>query len=239
MPLTARDVAVSFGGVKALSGVSLSVEQGQIHGLIGPNGAGKSTLFNVISGHIRPRQGEIMLDGHDISRLPTHHRIRAGIGRTFQTPRPFSSMTVYENLLVAARFAGRSPDPVMAAREVLADTQLAEFANTPVTMLNVTTLKRLEVGRALAVRPEYLLLDEVFAGLNPTEKVGLGDLLRTIAATRNLGILLVEHDLRTVFSLSCRVTMLDQGRLVISDTPERVAQDPDVIRAYIGEGATA
>lgn len=226
-----------FGGLQALRNVELALEPGEILGLIGPNGAGKTTLFNVLSGYVAPQEGTVRLDGQSITRTPPHRRTHLGLGRTFQIPRPFAGMTVFENLLTVAHYSTRNPEPEAAAEEVLAALNFIPIAARPVESLSVTERKRLELGRALAANPSYLLLDEVFAGLNPSEKERMRETVREVARARGLGVLLVEHDLKTVFTLSKRVMVLFFGEVLAQGTPGEVAENPEVIRAYIGEGA--
>ncbi len=234
MPLSARGVSVRFGGLLALQGVGLEVEARRRVGLIGPNGAGKTTLFAVLSGHLRPQEGQVLLDGAPILHLPPEARARLGVVRTFQIPRPLPRLTVYENALVFARFAGRSPDPEGSARRALEALGLLELAETPAEWLNVAQLKRLELARALAARPLYLLLDEVFAGLNPLEKAELAERVEALAREEGLGLLIVEHDLKTVFRLAEWVYVLSFGALIAQGPPEAVAGDPKVVEIYTG-----
>lgn len=217
--------------------MNLSLEPGEVLGLIGPNGAGKTTLFNVISGHVAPRDGRVELDGRLITSVPPHVRTRLGIGRTFQIPRPFTGMTVFENLLVAATYSRRNREPRVAAVGVLERLGSDALADRPVTSLSAAELKRLELARALATAPDYLLLDEIFAGLDPAEKARTRRVIQEITRERNLGVLLVEHDLKTVFRLSHRVLMLHFGDVLAEGPPEAVARDPQVVRAYIGQVA--
>ena len=205
-------------------------------GLIGPNGAGKSTLFGVLSGHITPKGGRVLLERRDITRLPPHVRCWLGIGRTFQIPRPFHGLTVLENVMVGARWGGRAHDPTRAL-EVLESLNLLSLADMDVAKLNTGQLKLLELARAMAGGPRYLLLDEVFAGLNPAEKAYVSEAVVRFAKSRGIGVLVVEHDLKTIFSLSQRVVVLHLGEVLAEGTPDRVASDESVIAAYTG-GAT-
>lgn len=234
MPLSARGVSVRFGGLLALHEVHLAVEVGQKVGLIGPNGAGKTTMFGVLSGHLKPFRGEVFLEGRRITQLPPEARARLGVVRTFQVPRPFPGLTVFENVLVFARFSGRSQDPEASAWRALEGVGLEKWAEARVEGLNVAQLKRLEVARALAAEPRYLLLDEVFAGLNPVEKAALAERIEALTRDWGLGLLLVEHDLKTVFRLAQWVYVLSFGSLIAEGPPEVVARDPKVIEVYTG-----
>jgi branched-chain amino acid transport system ATP-binding protein len=205
---------VRFGGVVALRGVDLSVEEGSVTGLIGPNGAGKTTLFNVITGLQKAQGGRVLLDGSDIRHLPPHRRARLGIARTFQRLEVFGSLTVRENILVAAeirrRWARDGSNPRAVADEVMA-----------------------EVARALATRPTVLLLDEPSSGLDDRETDELGALLKRMAE-RSVAVLLVEHDVELVMSVCRRIHVLDFGRILAVGTPAEIQADPDVRAAYLG-----
>lgn len=215
--------------------VSFNVDEGEIVGLIGPNGAGKTTLFNAIAGVIPPDDGRIRFAGRDITGWPAHRVARAGIGRTFQLMRPFPSMTVHRNVLVAAAISSRDPDAaVETTEEVLARLRLHDVADRLAGELPTAGRKRLELARALALDPKLILLDEVLAGLSPAERQPVMDLLERI---RDEGrtLLLVEHVMAAVMKLSDRVLVLHHGELLAAGTPEEVTADEAVIDAYLGE----
>jgi branched-chain amino acid transport system ATP-binding protein len=240
--LEVERVSKHFGGVRALDGVSLTVEAGQLVGLIGPNGAGKTTLFNVVAGAIMPDGGRVVFRGRDITGRPPHAVCHAGIARTFQIVQPFARLTVLENVAAGWLFgrrgvatrAGRAAAEA-AARELLEYGKLAARASTPAGTLTLSERKRLEMVRALATGPDLLLLDEVLAGLNPQETEEMTAIVRELARSRGLAILLIEHNVRAVMALSERVVVLGSGTVIAHGEPSVVARDPAVIAAYLGE----
>jgi ABC-type branched-subunit amino acid transport system ATPase component len=238
--LDVRQVSVSFGGLQALSEVSIDVQVGHVTGLIGPNGAGKTTLFNVITGLLGPNSGRVELEGRDITRRKPHQRARLGIGRTFQRLETFGSLTARENVLVAAEMRrgwshDRKRSPSVIADEILERVGLQAVAEDRVDRLPTGTARLVELGRALATQPRVLLLDEPSAGLNESETATLGTLLREVAGS-GLAVLLVEHDMSFVMGTCERIHVLDFGRIISVGTPTEVQGDDTVRAAYLGEG---
>jgi branched-chain amino acid transport system ATP-binding protein len=238
--LDVRQVSVSFGGLQALSEVSIDVQVGHVTGLIGPNGAGKTTLFNVVTGLLGPSSGWVDLDGRDITRRKPHQRARLGIGRTFQRLETFGSLTARENVLVAAEMRqgwshDRKRSPSATADEILERVGLQAVAEDRVDRLPTGTARLVELGRALATQPRVLLLDEPSAGLNESETATLGTLLREVAGS-GLAVLLVEHDMSFVMGTCERIHVLDFGRIISVGTPAEVQGDETVRAAYLGEG---
>jgi branched-chain amino acid transport system ATP-binding protein len=235
--LLVEDVSVRFGGVLALDEVSLDVDPASVTGLIGPNGAGKTTLFNVITGLQACAQGSVHLDGEDITAVRAHQRARRGLARTFQRLEIFGSLSVHDNLLVAAESC-RVPDPRSAVRGVLRRIGIASLADERADALPTGTGRLVELGRALVADPVLLLLDEPSSGLNDDESERFGGLLMELAG-EGLAVLLVEHDVDLVMRVSSTIHVMDFGRVIASGSPEQVRRDPAVQAAYLGREATA
>ncbi len=234
--LTLEKVSKAFGGLAAVQGVSLSLAEGELLALIGPNGAGKTTLFHIISGFLKPDAGELRYAGEPLAGLRPHDICQRGMVRTFQVTRPFHRLTVLENVLVGAlERVARRREALRAAEEVLGLTGLADKANHMGHSLTLPDRKRLELARALATGPRVLLLDEVMAGLNPTETGRLIELIRAVHR-RGVTILLIEHVMKAVMALSQRILVLNYGELIAEGTPETIVRNPKVIEAYLGEG---
>jgi len=237
--LTVENVSKTFGSLKALNNVSVELEKGGIVGVIGPNGAGKTTLFNVISGVFHPDSGKLTLEGRDITRDSTHRIVRMGIARTFQIPKPFSSLTVLQNVAIGATYGkGAYKDTLKAeakAREVIGFVGLSLKETTQANELTLPELRRLEMARALATEPTLLLLDEVMAGLNPSEVKQAIALIQKIRSELGITILVVEHVMQAIMALSDRVIVLNQGSKLAEGVPSEIAHDISVIEAYLGE----
>lgn len=228
-----------FGGVRALDDISFDMQVGEILGLMGANGAGKTTLFSIIAGNIPPSTGEIWFDEHRIDGLGPHRVSRLGVARTFQIVRPFANMTVLENVTVGALYGRGQTKSQPRAREqsmqILDEVGLADRADVLASALTLAGRKRLEVARALATEPRLLLLDEVLAGLNATEARDALDLLRQLRKSRSLSIIVIEHVMKALMQLSERIIVLHDGSKVMEGIPAEVANDPRVIKAYLGE----
>jgi branched-chain amino acid transport system ATP-binding protein len=232
--LESKAVVKRFAGMTAVDQVSLTLREGDLLGIIGPNGAGKTTLFNLLTGQLRPTEGDVLFRGRSITNLPVHERVRLGLGRTFQVVRPLPDLSVLENTMMGAFLRHRRrADAEERAYLVLEEVGLLAVAKTRAGDLPLPQRKRLEVARALATEPAVLLLDEVMAGLNPTE-IGLAvDLFRQLHGN-GMTLVLIEHNLKVVRSLSQHVVVLDYGAVLAEGTPTQVLEHPDVIRAYLG-----
>ncbi len=237
--LGVENISKRFGGLRAVDRASFDVMPGRITALIGPNGAGKTTLFSIVSGFLRPDDGRIVYDGADITAVPPHKLARRGIARTFQIVQPFAGLTVRENIAVGSHLSRPNrADALQAAGEVAQSVGLDAQLEQPAATLTVAGRKRLELARALAIAPKLLLLDEVLAGLNPSEIRDMVPVIRDIAS-RGVTILMIEHVMQAVMSLAAHVFVLAEGRIIAAGAPQQVAADRRVIEAYLGHGAAS
>jgi branched-chain amino acid transport system ATP-binding protein len=237
--LAVERVSRRFGGLLAVNNVSLAAREGRIIALIGPNGAGKTTLFALISGFLKPSNGAIRYFGEDVTGEPAYRMARRGIARTFQIMQPFAGLTVRENILVGAHL--RRPERAAAlavAERVGWELGLDAMLDRSAETLNVAGRKRLELAKALATEPKLLLLDEVLAGLNPSEIRDLVPVIRALCQ-RGITIVMIEHVMQAVMTLAEHVFVLAEGRIIAEGTPSQVAADPGVVEAYLGHDAAA
>lgn len=233
--LEVRNLSKSFGAIAVASNVSFDVQAGEILGVIGPNGAGKTTLFGMLSGHVEPSQGSLRFNNDDITALPPHERARKGIARTYQVPKPFGQMTVFDNLRVAATFAGglKGAEATEWIERTLATTGLVRYAEVAAGRLPLLVRKRHELARALAMRPKLLLIDEVAAGLTEQE---VSEFIALVRRIRDMGITIVwiEHVIRTMLTATDRLMALAGGEVLAIGIPDQVINLPEVKRVYLG-----
>ena len=236
--LKVQSLSKQFGGFTALDGVSIDIRKGERFGLIGPNGSGKTTLINCVSGALTNDSGHILFNDEEISRLPAYQRTRRGIARSFQIPRPFASMSVLENLVVPLEYVVHrgslhTADTRSEAMEILRGMGLADKADTLSNQLSQVELRKLELARAMAARPQLLISDEAMAGLSSNEISEVLEILFKLNAA-GITIIMIEHIMQAVMKFSQRVVCLDAGRIICEGTPESIVQDPGVQRAYLG-----
>ena len=235
--LRVENISRRFGGLLALDRASLIAEEGQIVALVGPNGAGKTTLFSIITGFLDPSDGRVLYRDDDITGQPPHLLARRGIARTFQIAQPFAGLTVRENIAVGAHLHHARRARALAAAEAIAqEVGLAPMLDQSAANLTVAGRKRLELARALAIEPKLLLLDEVLAGLNPSEVRDMVPVIKAIRA-RGITVLMIEHVMQAVMSLAEQVFVLAEGRIIAMGPPDAIAADARVIEAYLGHGA--
>jgi len=229
-----RDVSKNFGGLSALTHVSFFLKQGEILGLIGPNGAGKTTLFNVVNGFYPPSRGEVFFKSEKISNLKPHQICKLGIARTFQVVRPLQRMTALDNVIASAFLRAKNKSEAEGiALETMRFTGLYEDRHVVSKGLPLGKRKKLEITRALATRPEMLLLDESFAGLNPSEQNELIEIIRKVRAN-GITIMVIEHHMKVIMSISDRIVVLNYGEKIAEGTPKEIGNNPLVIQAYLG-----
>ncbi|MBY6058779.1 ABC transporter ATP-binding protein [Leisingera daeponensis] len=232
-----NSVARSFGGIKAVRDVSLKLEEGEIVGMIGPNGAGKTTLVNCITGVHTPTSGQVIFQGKDVTKQKPFQAARSGLCRTFQIVQPFPEMTVLENVAAGALYGSRISSLSQAydaAHEHLEFVGIDKFADMPASALTLANRKRLELAKSLAMKPRVLMLDEVNAGLNSAEINGALELIKKISQ-RGVSIIIIEHLMKVIMTLSQRIVVLHHGELIAQGDPRKVVDDPRVIEAYLGE----
>ena len=234
--LRAEGISKSFRGLKAVTNASFEVPEGSINALIGPNGAGKTTIFNMVAGVFPPDSGSISFEGKAIHGLRPDQVCAAGIGRTFQIVKPFAGLSVLENVMVGAFLRETSaPGARRVATEILERLQLGPKRDLPASSLTLPDRKRLEVARALATRPKLLLLDEVMAGLRPTETDQMVEVFRELNRSQGLTILLIEHVMRAVMALAQHIGVLHHGEVIARGTPQEIVRNPQVLECYLGE----
>jgi branched-chain amino acid transport system ATP-binding protein len=231
-----KDITMRFGGLAAVADVSFVLNKGEILGLIGPNGAGKTTLFNVINGFYRPTKGDVYLNGKKVTNLKPHVLCKMGVARTFQVVKPLQRMTTLDNVIASAFIRTKSKKEAQELSfEVLKFTGLFDDMNVLSKGLPLGKRKRLEIARALATQPEIILLDEAFAGLNPTEINEQIEIVNKIRTERGITILIIEHHMRVIMAVSDRIVVLNYGQKIAEGTPSEIGHNPAVIVAYLGE----
>ena len=236
--LTVSNVSHSFGSLWAVRDVNFSLNEGELLGLIGPNGAGKSTLYNLLAGVLKPNSGELIFEGKNIAGWQPYQVARAGIARTFQIPKPYGQLTVIENVMLSAFLHDHSVSSARRKAEaVLIDVGLADYADAPMSILTAGLLKRLEVARAIALKPRLVLFDEIMAGLTQSEVKMMTALVAGLPA-RGVTVIWVEHVLYAIMNTAHRILVLNRGRLIADGPPEKIVKDPAVIKAYLGEEMT-
>ena len=238
--LRVENVSKRFGGLAAVSQLSFEIGRGEAVGLIGPNGAGKTTLFNLITGFLAPDEGDVLFNGHSLLGLKPHRVCRHGISRTFQLVKPFLKLTVLENVMIGAFHDTRDTKRAeKVAREVISLFDFRDKLHYPAGSLTLPERKLLEIARTLAIRPRLLLLDESMAGLTPTEIDQMIEFLRRLKRETGVTLLIIEHVMRAIMSISDRIIVIHHGEKIAEGPPQEVVKDPDVIAAYLGHGYLA
>ncbi len=233
--LNVKNLTMKFGSLAAVDDVSLSIGKGEIIGLIGPNGAGKTTFFNCLTGYLTPQNGAVQFDGHAITGMRPNRICRLGLARTFQIVQVFREMATWENVIVGAFCrTANSAEAYQETMEILKFTGLYEKKDSVVGNLTIADQKRLEISKALATKPHLLMLDEAMAGLNATETIEAIELIKKIR-DRGITLIVVEHVMEVIMSISERVVVFDSGKKIAEDTPEKIVKNPRVIEAYLGE----
>ena len=254
--LNIKNISLSFGGVNALKDVSFKVEEGELHSIVGPNGSGKTSLLNSISGFYRPNEGEILLDGENLLKLPSHIIATRGVGRTFQHSELFKASSVLDNIKLGSHihyekgllsnllYWGKTRKEEIAVRkklemEIIDLLELESVRNEPVGSLPYGVQKRVDLARALALKPKILLLDEPIGGMNREEREDMVRYVLDVHDFWDVTVILVEHDMSIVMDISDRITVLNFGQKLVDGTPEEIQSHPEVIRAYLGDGVSA
>jgi branched-chain amino acid transport system ATP-binding protein len=233
--LEVKNLTMKFGSLAAVDDVSLSIGKGEIIGLIGPNGAGKTTFFNCLTGYLTPQNGAVQFDGHLLAGMRPNQICRLGLARTFQIVQVFREMRTWENVIVGAFCrTANSAEAYQETMEILKFTGLYEKKDSLVGNLTIADHKRLEISKALATQPHLLMLDEAMAGLNATETIEAVELIKKIRG-RGITLIVVEHVMEVIMSISERVVVFDSGKKIAEDTPEKIVKNPRVIQAYLGE----
>ncbi|HZK41436.1 MAG TPA: ABC transporter ATP-binding protein, partial [Clostridia bacterium] len=233
--LKVEEISKNFSGLKAVDNVSFSLQTGEILGLIGPNGSGKTTIINMVTGLMKPTSGRILVDDRDLTRNKRHHFAREGLARTFQTIRLFKKMTVFENVEVSGVSMGKTrKEAALVAYRLLEMFELSDYADRESGTLDHGNQRRIEIARALALDPKFLFLDEPAAGLNEEESDALLDMLKDFPIQMNLGMLIVDHDMRLIMRLCSKLHVLDHGQTIAEGLPSEIRKNAQVMEAYFG-----